>query len=136
MREIAQVIMRIARDVVAIDRVNDICRLLFESRDAAHLWHLQTDSYAMHKALNVYYDGILTLADTFLESAQGLFGNMKGGYGVEIADYKDVEQIRDHLNELREMLGQHRTSFPNELQNVIDEMMALIDQTLYLLNLE
>jgi hypothetical protein len=136
MKDIAQGIMRVARDVMAIDRVNEICRLLFESRDATHLWHLQTDSYAMHKALNAYYDGILELADSFLESAQGLFGRMKGGYRAEVADYKNAEQVKDHLTELRETLGQHSTNFPNELQNVIDEMMALIDQTLYLLTLK
>ena len=46
--------------------------LLFQSRDMMHIAHLQTTSFAEHKALNGYYDGILDLADrdweTFLVS--------------------------------------------------------------------
>ena len=33
--------------------------LLFASRTQAHVFHLQTNSYAMHKALNGYYDDII-----------------------------------------------------------------------------
>ena len=38
--------------------------LLFQSRDTMHLTHLDTRSFAEHKALNAYYDGILDLTDS------------------------------------------------------------------------
>ena len=47
---------------------SEIVQVLFESRDLTHYWHLQTTSYALHKALNAYYDGILDLTDAFLEA--------------------------------------------------------------------
>ncbi|MEN9389320.1 MAG: hypothetical protein RLY61_404, partial [Candidatus Parcubacteria bacterium] len=31
--------------------------VLFQSRDIMHLTHLDTRSFAEHKALNAYYDG-------------------------------------------------------------------------------
>ena len=37
---------------------------LFHSRDTMHIAHLQTTSFAEHKALNGYYNGILDLTDT------------------------------------------------------------------------
>ena len=39
---------------------------LFSSREQAHIFHLQTSSYAMHAALNKYYDGIVDLIDKYV----------------------------------------------------------------------
>ena len=47
---------------------------LFELRDAAHIEHLKTRSFAAHSALNGFYDEILDLADGFVESYQGKYG--------------------------------------------------------------
>ena len=47
---------------------------LMSSRTQAHIFHLQTSSYAAHKALNEYYDGIVDLIDSYAEMAQGRYG--------------------------------------------------------------
>ena len=47
---------------------------LFELRDAAHVEHLKTRSFAAHSALNTLYDDLLDLADGFVESYQGKYG--------------------------------------------------------------
>ena len=47
---------------------------MFLARDVAHSVHLNTRSYAKHKALNKFYDGIVDLADTFAEMYQGRHG--------------------------------------------------------------
>ena len=44
--------------------------LLF-SQTQAHVFHLQTGSYAEHKALQGYYEGIDDLVDSLVESYQG-----------------------------------------------------------------
>ena len=41
---------------------------LLHSRNVAHLVHLNTNSYAKHKALNKYYESILDLFDDLAES--------------------------------------------------------------------
>jgi hypothetical protein len=103
---------------------------LFQSRDAMHIAHLQTTSFAEHKALNAYYDGILDLTDTFTEA---YFGRNKR---VEIIiPESKVLDATTHLKELRSTLDSERNNYPSELQNIIDEMIGLIDKILYLLTL-
>jgi hypothetical protein len=46
---------------------------LFHSGTNAHFMHLQTDSYAKHKALQKYYEGIIDLVDTWAETYQGAY---------------------------------------------------------------
>ena len=47
---------------------------LFLARDVAHSAHLNTRSYARHKALGEFYDGVIGLADSFAEAYQGRHG--------------------------------------------------------------
>lgn len=103
---------------------------LFQSRDAMHIAHLQTTSYAEHKALNAYYDGILELTDKFTES---YFGRNKR-VEIVIPESKNTESV-SHLKEMLSILDSERGNYTSELQNVIDEMISLVDTTLYLLTL-
>jgi len=97
---------------------------LFQSRDAMHIAHLQTTSFAEHKALNAYYDGILDLTDKFTEAY----------VEIVIPESKNTDAT-SHLKELRSTLDTERNNYPSELQNIIDEMIALVDKILYLLTL-
>jgi hypothetical protein len=103
---------------------------LFQSRDLMHLAHLQTTSFAEHKALNEYYDGILDLTDKFTEA---YFGQSKR-CEIIIPESK-VEDAMPHLRGLRNILETERNNYPSELQNIIDEMLGLVDKILYLLTL-
>jgi len=103
---------------------------LFHSRDAMHIAHLQTTSFAEHKALNGYYDSILDLTDTFTEA---YFGHAKR-VEIIIPEAK-VADSTTHLKELKSILDTERNNYPSELQNIIDEMLGLVDKTLYLLTL-
>jgi len=103
---------------------------LFHSRDAMHIAHLQTTSFAEHKALNVYYDGILELTDTFTEA---YFGRNKR-CEIIIPEAK-VLDATTHLKELQSIIETERNNYPSELQNIIDEMIGLVDKILYLLTL-
>ena len=103
---------------------------LFHSRDVMHIAHLQTTSFAEHKALNAYYDGILDLTDKFVEV---YFGRVKR-IPIVIPEAK-VESAVEHLKGIQGMLDSDRGQFTSELQNIIDEMTGLVNQTLYLLTL-
>jgi hypothetical protein len=46
----------------------DFLGMLFLARDVAHSVHLNTRSYAKHKALQKFYGGIVDLADGFAEA--------------------------------------------------------------------
>lgn len=104
--------------------------ILFQSRDAMHIAHLQTTSFAEHKALNAYYDHILDLTDKFSEA---YFGRNKR-VEIVIPESKNMDAVA-HLKELRSIIDTERNNYPSELQNIMDEMLSLIDKTLYLLTL-
>lgn len=48
--------------------------IMFAGRTATHIMHLKTKSFAEHKALNEFYDGIVDLADDLAEATQGQYG--------------------------------------------------------------
>lgn len=104
--------------------------ILFHSRDTMHIAHLQTTSFAEHKALNGYYDDILDLTDKFTEAYFGRFKRTE----IIIPESKNMDAI-SHLKELQSIVDTERTNYPSEIQNIMDEMLGLIDKTLYLLTL-
>ena len=103
---------------------------LFKSRDAMHIAHLMTTSYAEHKALNAYYDGILDLTDSFTEK---YFGANKRVEFV-IPESKNEKPV-EHLNRIAAMISSERDNYSSDLQNIMDEMLGLVYETLYLLTL-
>lgn len=103
---------------------------LFQSRDMMHIAHLQTTSFAEHKALGGYYDGILELTDTFSEV---YFGRNKR-VEIVIPESKNMDSV-SHLKELQAILDTERNNYSSELQNIVDEMLSLVNKTLYLLTL-
>jgi hypothetical protein len=103
---------------------------LFHSRDAMHIAHLQTTSFAEHKALNGYYDNILDLTDKFSEVYFGRFKRVE----IVIPEAKNMDAV-SHLKEMQSIVDSERNNYPSEIQNIMDEMLALINKTLYLLTL-
>lgn len=101
----------------------------FHARTIAHILHLRTNSYALHKALADFYEGIVPLADEFAESFQG-------GYGL-LTDYPDELQGADTpialLKGLSDWIAKNRAQIADDshLQNQIDEIVSLIMSTLY-----
>lgn len=111
-------------------KVKDLVAKFFEARNVAHVAHLQTKSYAEHKALGSFYDGLLGLADTFVETYQGQYGIISG-YNSCILESKDIleymEGFADVVKNGRKSLDQGDT----HLHNILDEIMGLTYQTIY-----
>lgn len=110
--------------------VGKFAAMLLHAATTAHILHLKTSSYAEHKALQGLYEGIPDLIDQWIEAYQGLYGIIEtypSGYEPPKKDC--VETIREIAADVREM----RKKMPEntELQNIIDEIAALIDSTLY-----
>jgi hypothetical protein len=103
---------------------------LFKSRDAMHLAHLNTTSFAEHKALGAYYDEILDLTDKFSEVYFGRYKRLD----IIIPESKVLSAV-EHLKEMQMLLDGERNNYSSELQNIMDEMLGLVNKTLYLLTL-
>jgi hypothetical protein len=104
---------------------------LMQSRNQAHIYHLQTNSYAVHKALNVYYEGIIPLIDGLVESYQGKYGILRG-YSMDNTIKEDDNALLyfEGLSKFVEMI---RTKVPQDsyIQNEIDNVVNLIESTKY-----
>ena len=104
--------------------------ILFQSRDMMHLTHLDTTSFAEHKALNAYYDSILDLTDSFIEKLFGRSGRIE----IIIPESKKQDAIT-HLKGMQVIIEAERDNYASDLQNIMDEMLGLVNGTLYLLTL-
>jgi len=102
---------------------------LLHSATNAHFMHLQTDSYAKHKALQKYYESIVDLADTYAEVYQGCYEVIKA-YPAEFVLAKDPLKF---MTAMKDFVEDIRSELPKEtqLQNIVDEICSLIDSTLY-----
>jgi hypothetical protein len=114
-----------------METVPQFISTLFASRTQAHIFHLQTTSFAQHKALNEYYDGIIDLVDAFIESYQGRHGIIRGysspsSFREDDSTVKYFEGLNKYVELTREKLPQD-----SYLQNQVDEIVALIESTVY-----
>jgi len=104
---------------------------LMQSRNQAHIYHLQTQSFAAHKALNEYYDGIIDLIDGFVESYQGRYGILRG-YRM-LGTIKEDDSAITYFEGLSKYVESVRSTLPQDsyLQNQVDEIVALVESTKY-----
>ena len=106
---------------------------LFASRTQAHVFHLQTNSFAAHKALNEYYDGIIDLADGIAESIQGKYGIITGYSNIDLLEGNDCNEVIKYFTALEMYVERARQTMPQDsyIQNQVDEVVALIVSTIY-----
>ena len=110
----------------------EMMSLLLHSQTQVHTFHLQTESYAEHKALQKYYEGIDGLVDGLVESFQGKYGILKGYKSMDMNDWKSTESTTDYLNQLCERVIELRDCCKDSyIQNQIDNVCELINSTTY-----
>mgnify|MGYP003342694108 CR=1 FL=1 len=105
---------------------------LFQLRDQIHLTHLKVSgpgSYASHKALNEFYDGLLDHIDTLVESYQGKYGILT--INIPASSSVDPEMALEMLAKLVDDGSAYIMFKETWIQNQIDEISTLTYQTLY-----
>jgi DNA-binding ferritin-like protein len=103
--------------------------VLFHSATNTHFMHLQTKSYAQHKALQKYYESIVDLTDSYAEAYQGCYDIITGypkDFHLATDPVKYLTQIKAFVNDIRKDLPQD-----SELNNLVDGIADQIDLTLY-----
>lgn len=100
------------------------------SRTQAHVFHLKTKSYSVHKAMQEYYESIGPLLDSYAEVYQGKYGR--------VLTYKKsrlvTNNIPGYFGRLLTVITAVKTR-DSFLNNIRDEIIALVYQTLYRLGL-
>lgn len=117
---------------------NDFCEMvskLLHSQIQTHVFHLSvkgSGSYAIHKALQDYYDSIGEIVDGLTESYQGKYGLLKNYSTFELKTYTSVNDVIDYLEELNSMIEDSRSCCDDSfIQNQIDTVQELIFSTVY-----
>lgn len=121
-----------------MDNFVDLIYCLKQSNEQAIVWHHQTTSFSVHKALNNYYDEIVERIDGLVESVSGIYGRPMGYELVNPVDYQSVEQVITYFQALYTEVQTERMVTYQEtwVQNQIDNVSELIASTLYLLSLK
>ena len=103
---------------------------LLNAATNGHILHLQTKSYAEHKALQGYYEGLPDAVDTIIEQYQGAYGMIitypVSYEGPKTTPLEEVTYIRDYIVTNRDVVGPYTS-----LQNEVDALLSLVETTLY-----
>jgi hypothetical protein len=113
-------------------KTGEMVSMVLLGRDLAHRAHWKTTSYAEHMALGAFYEGILVPLDAFVEQYQGQF-NQRLEVPLGDNDFEgDISEILDQQlmwieKNRQEICPKNETA----LNNVLDEIAALYQSTLY-----
>lgn len=110
----------------------EMISVLFHARSQAHIFHLQTKSFARHMALGDFYDGIVGLADRFVEAYQGKYGIIKGYRGD--TDFEEGDgNVLSFFESLEKYIAGAASKLPKDpdLLNIHADMLDLIHTTQY-----
>jgi len=111
-----------------------ILNKLFESREVTHVMHLSSKSYANHKALETYYEGIVDLIDLLAEAYQGQYGLIKDYTFIKDkpSDMNDaVKYLENIVNYILDNRYKEYKEKDAHLQAIIDEIINLQFRTIY-----
>lgn len=112
------------------DAAADFILSLMHAQTNAHLLHLKSRSYAQHMALGALYEGLDDLTDSYAEAYQGIYGVIDK-YPTTYTPPKEdpiaeVVYLARYIKRAREDLPED-----TQLQNIVDEIAALVDTTVY-----
>ena len=113
--------------------IGEFLLICFHARTNAHVLHLQTRSYAAHKALNEFYDEIVDLADSFAEAYIGSYGLIEFP-DVPYEPHTDALKLLDEMDEVAESAREALTKGDTHLLSllsILDEITALVASTRY-----
>lgn len=117
----------------------EIIKILLFALVQSRIFHWQTKSYAEHKALEFFYDEIDNLLDFLVEAYSGKNERiiLEQDLNIKAVNYSSTSRVIDFMNLIKSAIEKHRTSVDgSELQNIIDEIIAKIEKTTYLLTLK
>lgn len=105
------------------------------------LYHWKTTSYARHKATDAFVSELGALVDQFVESYSGKYERPGFEQSMTIKlRYLSDDNIENELIDFRRILNEMDrmdmlSDKDTDLLNIRDEMMALVNKTLYLFSL-
>lgn len=109
---------------------SNIFSILFKARNDAHITHLlnKDKTLATHKALEIFYEEILDLLDSFIETSLYIYPVTD----IEVGESKCIPNPLSYFEKLYKIIDNERKVYKESfLQNQVDEIQSLISQTIY-----
>ena len=116
----------------------ELVKFFFTMHNQIKLYHWQTRSYERHIASDTLYNGLLPLIDRFMEIYQGKY-NMRVNsseknihIGLHQCSDKEMEEFLRTCTAYLQSLKHLDSKENSDLMNIRDDMVGLLNQTLYL----
>jgi len=103
------------------------------------LYHWSTMQYGVHKALDDLHGSLSDKVDQFVESYIGRFKKQPlPAMTLKMEAVNDISKLEKYLEQARDSLKTiaKAVSKESQLLNILDEMVADIDKTVYLIHLK
>jgi len=117
-------------------------QFFFMMRNQIKLYHWQTKLYARHKATDGVIDSLDESVDKYVEVYMGKYGRMKMNSSTATTTVKNLTEtsitgfIKRCIEYLNEDLVKKLKDTDTDLLNIRDEMLAELNQLLYLFTLK
>jgi hypothetical protein len=120
------------------ENINKIVKVFFTIQLTVKLYHWNTTSYARHKATDQYLDKLTNNIDKFVEVFIGRYKVKPIVNNIKLNEtYLTDIGIIDLFNQFRDFLNSMSSSFKDtDLLSIRDELLADLNQTLYLMDLK
>ena len=126
--------------------MSKLLQLFFYYQTLIKIFHWQTKSYSQHVASDQLYTSLLALIDQWVEVYQGKYPTLTfdkdNSLSVPLRNM-DLDDFVLHLQQFKSFLMDKLPTYINngkmqntDLLNIRDEMLAITNKTLYLLQLE
>lgn len=119
-------------------KISDLLLLFFQYQQSLKLYHFQTKDYGAHKASDKLYETFTEQLDKFFEVYQGRIGRIpKIANGViPIKTLSDKEMV-EYTKRVVGILEKEKELLKHDdLINILEEIIADIQQFLYLLTFQ
>ena len=107
-------------------------------RDQIKVYHWQTKSFARHKATDEFVTELDGLIDSFVEVYMGKYGLPKVSGSIKLHNFSESAAksfVSKQTTYLSKVLPRKLKSTDTDLLNIRDEVLALVNKTLYLFTL-
>lgn len=115
---------------------SDLLLNLLQLKNQMKLYHWQTTLHSRHIASDKFLEKYDEILDNLIESYQGRYGTIKLDKDIKISNIPDdkiiefLEKAREYLNDIAPKLFDKNKN--GDLFNLKDEILEIIDKTIYL----
>lgn len=107
--------------------IEELIARIFATRNAAHIEHWRTKSYAQHMALGSFYDDLISDIDSIVEAHQGAFGLVSIGV---LDKQPKISNIVTHLEDDMEWIAKNRMKICGGIPAIDNLIQGLEDSYL------